>query len=227
MATISFVNCGVTTTTTGRLPKSQSFCSSATNSTVSLPTLTTVNGRFSAANRRYLTSGSPIPLCRTRSKMEFIVYVGDQVGDLVPLGIHLPDSWPAWIPGFLFAVIVPFFTNKWGPFAKFKEELDKVEVAVDAVADRVEEMAEKVEHFVDDIADDLPEGSALRETLEKVESVADRIGKDAHMVSDLIDKMDEIEAKVENMFNTKSEGNKTPKLSHEDAKVNPTQSTNL
>ena len=69
------------------------------------------------------------------------------------------------------------------------EELDKVEVAVDTVADRVEEMAEKVEHFVDDIADDLPEGSALRDTLEKVESVADRIGKDAHMVSDLVDKV--------------------------------------
>lgn len=159
--------------------------------------------------------------------MEFIVYVGDQVGDLLPLGIHLPDSWAAWIPGFLFAIIVPFFTNKWGPFAKFKEELDKVEVAVDTVADRVEEMAEKVEHFVDDIANDLPEDSALRQTLEKVERVADRIGKDAHMVSDLVDKMDEMEAKVENMFNKTSEGNDTPKTSEVNAKVKPPQSTNL
>ncbi|KVH98519.1 hypothetical protein Ccrd_023256 [Cynara cardunculus var. scolymus] len=222
MAT-TIITCGVTTTATTGLPKSHNFepfSSSATNSTLSLPTLTTVNGRFSAANRRYLTSGSPLSLCHTRSKMEFVVYAGDQVGDLLPLGIHLPDSWPAWIPGFLFAVIVPFFTNKWGPFAKFKEELDKVEVAVDSVADRVEEIAEKVENFVDDIADDLPEGSALRQTLEKVESVADRIGKDAHM-------MDEMEAKVENMFNKTSEGNGPPKTSDVNAKVKPPQSTNL
>ncbi|GJZ79379.1 hypothetical protein Tco_0644216 [Tanacetum coccineum] len=69
------------------------------------------------------------------------------------------------------------------------EELDKVEEAVDGVADRVEEIAEKVEEFVGDIADDLPEGSQLRQTLEKVEMVADTIGKDAKMVSDIVDKV--------------------------------------
>lgn len=158
--------------------------------------------------------------------MEFIVYAGDQVGDLLPFGLHLPESWPTWIPGVVLAVIVPFFTNKWGPFAKFKEELDKVEEAVDNVADRVEEMAEKVEQFVDEIGNELPEG-ALKATLEKVESVADRIGDDARMVSDIVDKMDEMEAKVETIFNSKqSQGNSTPKTNAVNADVK-TQSTNL
>ena len=68
-------------------------------------------------------------------------------------------------------------------------ELDKVEEAVDDVADRVEEMAEKVEEFVGDIADDLPEGSQFRQTLEKVEKMADTVGKDAKIVSDMVDKV--------------------------------------
>ncbi|KAL4559012.1 hypothetical protein LXL04_031144 [Taraxacum kok-saghyz] len=205
------------------------FSSSATAfSTPSLPKLTAVEGCFSTANRRYLTSGNRMSRRRTKSKMEFIVYAGDQLGDLLPLGIHLPESWPAWIPGVVLAVIVPFFTNKWGPFAKFKEELDKVEEAVDSVADRVEEMAEKVEQFVDEIGNEMPEGSVLKSTLEKVESVADKIGKDAHMVSDIVDKMDEMEAKVENIFNKKttSQGNTTPKPNDATADVK-TQSTNL
>lgn len=64
-----------------------------------------------------------------------------------------------------------------------------MEEAVDSVADRVEEMAEKVEHFVDEIGNELPEGSVLKSTLEKVENIADKIGKDAHMVSDIVDKV--------------------------------------
>ncbi|CAH1451049.1 unnamed protein product [Lactuca virosa] len=204
MAT-SIVTCSVITTLHKNTFDPFSSSSSTTAiSTVSLPKLTAVDGCFSSANRRYLTSGSQISHRRTKSKMEFIVYASDQIGDLLPFGIHLPDSWPAWTPGFLLAVIVPFFTNKWGPFAKFKEELDKVEEAVDSVADRVEEMAEKVEHFVDEIGNELPEGSVLKSTLEKVENIADKIGKDAHMVSDIVDKMDEMEAKVEDMFNKKT-----------------------
>ncbi|XP_076909638.1 uncharacterized protein LOC143566990 [Bidens hawaiensis] len=156
-------------------------------------------GRFvSPSNRSYLSSGDCWP---SKSKMKFVVYSGDQVADLLPLGIdHLPQDWPAWLPGVLLAVDVPFFTYKWGPFGKFKAELDKVEEAVDSVADRVEEIAEKVEEFVGDIADDLPEGSQFRHTLEKVEMVADAIGKDAKMVSDIVDKMDEMEAKLETML---------------------------
>ncbi|KAI3513712.1 hypothetical protein L1887_21051 [Cichorium endivia] len=223
----SIVTCSVTTALhKNNVDPFSSSSSSATISAVSLSKLTAVDGCFSTANRRYLTSGSQMSHRHTKSKMEFIVYAGDQVGDLLPFGIHLPDSWPAWSPGFLLAVVVPFFTNKWGPFAKFKEELDKVEVAVDSVADRVEEMAEKVEHFVDEIGNELPEGSALKSTLEKVERVADRIGKDAHMVSDIVDKMGEMEAKVENMLNKPSQGNNTPKTNDVNAKVK-TSTTNL
>lgn len=141
--------------------------------------------------------------------MEFVVYSGDQVADLLPFGIHLPENWPAWIPGVVLAVVVPFFTNKWGPFSKFKEELDKVEEAVDNVADRVEAIAEKVEDYVGDIADDLPEGSQFRQSLEKVEKAADTIGNNAKLVSDMVDKMDEMEAKLEDILDKAAEKKKT------------------
>ncbi|KAI3758271.1 hypothetical protein L6452_05828 [Arctium lappa] len=172
-----------------------------TTSRLSLPKSTVAaGGCFSPANRRYLSSSDRTSQHGNRSKMEFVVYSADQVADLLPFGIHLPENWPAWLPGVLLAVVVPFFTNKWGPFSKFKAELDKVEEAVDNVADRVEEMAEKVEDFVGDIADDLPEGSQFRQTLEKVEKMADTVGKDAKLVSDMVDKMDEMEAKLEDMM---------------------------
>nr|XP_043614282.1 uncharacterized protein LOC122586349 [Erigeron canadensis] len=141
--------------------------------------------------------------------MEIVVHSGDQAADFLPFGIHLSENWPAWIPGVVLALVVPFFTNKWGPFANIKEELDKVEEAVDNVADRVEEIAEKVEDFVGDMADDLPEGSQFKQKLEQVEKVADTIGKDAKKVSDIIDKMDEMEAKLETMLDKANEKKKT------------------
>ncbi|KAI7746010.1 hypothetical protein M8C21_005350 [Ambrosia artemisiifolia] len=157
------------------------------------------------SNGSYLSSGN----WASKSKRKFVVFSADQVADLLPIGMdHLPQDWPAWLPGVLLALVVPFFTYKWGPFGKFKAELDKVEEAVDNVADRVEEIAEKVEEFVGDIADDLPEGSQFRQTLEKVEMVADTIGKDAKMVSDMVDKMDEMEAKLETMLDKAAEKEK-------------------
>ncbi|KAL7583283.1 uncharacterized protein LOC111911683 [Lactuca sativa] len=193
------------------LSSSSSSTTVTTSSRLSLERSVVAGGRVSLANRSYLSSGHRTSQHDKRSKMEFVVYSADQVADLLPFGIHLPENWPAWIPGVVLAVVVPFFTNKWGPFSKFKEELDKVEEAVDNVADRVDEIAEKVEEFVGDIADDLPEGSQLRQSLEKVEKVADTIGDKAKMVSDLVDKMDEMEAKLENIMDkAKEKKNTTP-----------------
>ncbi|KAL4556468.1 hypothetical protein LXL04_039122 [Taraxacum kok-saghyz] len=229
MATASFVTCGLCT-----FPKvsSQIFdplSSTTTNTTTTLTAssrwsperLVVSGGCVSLANRRYLSSGHRTSKHGNRSKMEFVVYSGDQVADLLPFGIHLPENWPAWIPGVVLGAVVPLFTNKLGPFAKFKghllapenvytKELDKVEEAVDNVADRVEAIAEQVEEFVGDIADDLPEGSQFRESLEKVEKAADTIGNNAKKVSDMVDKMDEMEAKLETILDkTKEKKNAT------------------
>ncbi|KAI3508817.1 hypothetical protein L1887_23834 [Cichorium endivia] len=214
MAATSFLTCGLSS-----FPKvscqrfdplsSTSTTSVNTGSRLSPERSVVAGGCFSLANRKYLSSGHRTSQHGNRSRMEFVVYNGDQVADLLPFGLHLPENWPAWLPGVVLAVVVPFFTNKWGPFAKFKEELDKVEEAVDNVADRMEEMAEKVEDFVGDIADDLPEGSQLRQSLEKVEKVADTIGDNARMVSDIVDKMDEMEAKLENILEKAKEDKKT------------------
>lgn len=208
MAAPSFVTCGFTSFHKLSCKRFDPL-SSTTASRLSLPKSMVAGGCFSPANRRYLSSCDRTSQHGNRSKMEFVVYSADQVADLLPFGIHLPENWPAWLPGVLLAVVVPFFTNKWGPFSKFKAELDKVEEAVDNVADRVEEMAEKVEEFVGDIADDLPEGSQFRQTLEKVEKMADTVGKDAKLVSDMVDKMDEMEAKLENIMDEATEKKKT------------------
>ncbi|PWA44800.1 hypothetical protein CTI12_AA522540 [Artemisia annua] len=157
-------------------PLSSNSTSTVASRTLSLSNSIIASRRFAPVNTRsFLSSGDRT----SRSKMEFVVYSGDQVVDLIPnFGFHLPENWL---------------------------ELDKVEEAVDGVADRVVEIAEKMEEFVGDIADDLPEGSQLRQTLEEVEMVADTIGKDAQMVSDMVDKMDEMEAKLETILDKANE----------------------
>ncbi|WOG98882.1 hypothetical protein DCAR_0418228 [Daucus carota subsp. sativus] len=122
----------------------------------------------------------------------------------------IPGSWKSWLLGIVVTVIIPLMTNKWGAiltwtsknedstlFTKLNKK--KIESAVQTVEDMVEaveEIAEKVDKFTENIADDLPEGK-LKETLEKIENVAERVAQDADRLDDMIDKVQEAEDKLE------------------------------
>lgn len=57
------------------------------------------------------------------------------------------------------------------------------------VAEAVEKVAEKVEKVAEDIAENLPKGGKLRETVDFVEKLAERTAKDAGAIDDFIDKV--------------------------------------
>lgn len=56
------------------------------------------------------------------------------------------------------------------------------------MVEAVEEVAEKVDKFAEHIADDLPEGK-LKNALERIEHVAERVAKDADQLDHAIDKV--------------------------------------
>ncbi|GJZ77015.1 hypothetical protein Tco_0641687 [Tanacetum coccineum] len=116
-ASTSFVTCGMNSL---QKLSCQRFDPLSCNSTITATATATLSivasRRFAPVHTWYLNSSDRT----SRSKMEFVVYSGYQVVDLIPFGFHLPENWPAWMPGVVLAVAASFFTHKLGPLGKIK-----------------------------------------------------------------------------------------------------------
>lgn len=110
-----------------------------------------------------------------------------------------PSSWKLWVLGALVSVILPFWTNKWGPLWKLKNKAEAVVETMDRVTEIVEEVAEKVEHVAEEVAKHLPDGR-LKDAVTSVEHVAEMVDKDAHLAGDIIDKVEEVEEEVDSFM---------------------------
>ncbi|GFQ02368.1 hypothetical protein PHJA_002380800 [Phtheirospermum japonicum] len=108
-----------------------------------------------------------------------------------------PFNFINWIVGVSITVVLPFITHKWASLLKLKNEVETAVETVEDIVEAVEKVAEGVEKAAEDIADDLPEGGALRKAVDFVEHVAERANRDAQLVGDFIDKVQEVEEKVE------------------------------
>ncbi|KAF2299731.1 hypothetical protein GH714_002908 [Hevea brasiliensis] len=98
-------------------------------------------------------------------------------------------SWKMWILGMIITVIIPFWRNKWWPLLKLKDRVESVVETAEHVTEIVEKVAEEVEKVSEEVADHLPEGGKLKESVTFVENVAKETAKDAHLALEVIEKV--------------------------------------
>ncbi|KAJ9560421.1 hypothetical protein OSB04_005581 [Centaurea solstitialis] len=94
-----------------------------------------------------------------------------------------------------------------------KDEVDAVIDETEKITDYVEDVAETVDKVAKDVADHLPEGGEWRNAVVFVEGVAEEIAREAHLVEDFLHEVEEVEEKVELLFES---GNDQTKNVHED-----------
>ncbi|KAL7118003.1 hypothetical protein ACP275_03G108500 [Erythranthe tilingii] len=124
----------------------------------------------------------------------FVVYASSLPGAPLPSG---PPSKPmSWVLGLVVSLILPFFTNKWGPLWVLKNRIETAVETVEHIVEAVEKVAGEVDKIAEDIGDDLPQGK-LRDLVELVEHTAEKTAKTADCLDNLIDKVQEAEDKVE------------------------------
>ncbi|KAJ9560468.1 hypothetical protein OSB04_005628 [Centaurea solstitialis] len=159
--------------------------------------------------------GQPLHVAGTatfrQARKHFLVYCY-QSGNPPPP----PTSWQQWIFGLITTLIVPFFTRKWIKILKFKDEVDVVIERTEKITDYVEEVTETVDKVAKDVADHLPEGGEWRNAVVFVEGVAEEIAREAHLVEDFLHEVEEVEEKVELLFES---GNDQTKNVHEDLNI--------
>lgn len=72
---------------------------------------------------------------------------------------------------------------------EFTEEVDVVMETAEEIIDVIEVAAGAVDMVVEKISDDLPDGSKLKTTLEKIEEVAETVAGKARKAVDFIDEV--------------------------------------
>ncbi|GFP89766.1 hypothetical protein PHJA_001120400 [Phtheirospermum japonicum] len=117
----------------------------------------------------------------------FAVYANSVPG--VPSPSGPPSSHPmGWILGLVVSIVLPFFTNKWGPLWVLKNRIMDTVQSVENIVEAVEKVAEKVDEIAEDIGDDLPQGK-LKDLVHLVENMAEKTAKTADCIDNVIDKV--------------------------------------
>ncbi|KAL5705115.1 hypothetical protein ACHQM5_023737 [Ranunculus cassubicifolius] len=117
----------------------------------------------------------------------------------VPSGSPFPQ-WSKWL---LFAIIpmfFPFARKNWGPLIMFRMQMKNTVSTVGTMAESIEEVARKVDQMADNITEQLPQGSKLREVIEMMDKVAEETVKAADCVEDLLQKVEDAGENVENII---------------------------
>ncbi|KAL3638797.1 hypothetical protein CASFOL_016704 [Castilleja foliolosa] len=144
----------------------------------------------------------------------FTVYANSVPGNPSPSGP--PSSHPmGWIIGIVVSLVLPFFTNKWGPLWVLRNRIMNAVQSVEDIVEAVEKVAEKVDEIAEDIGDDLPQGK-LKDLVHLVENMAEKTAKTADCIDNVIDKVQEVEDQVEKRIVDQSQAKKTQKAPEEE-----------
>ncbi|WOG84488.1 hypothetical protein DCAR_0103672 [Daucus carota subsp. sativus] len=130
----------------------------------------------------------------------FVVYSSMQPGTPIPSGNPSGTNWKGWVVGILLSMVLPFYRTKLTSFLALKKEVETVVDTAELVLDVVEKVVAEVVEIADVLEENLPQGAKLKNTIERVESVAREIGKDADLLEDLLQKVEKAEKEVGNMI---------------------------
>ncbi|XP_023762341.1 uncharacterized protein LOC111910752 [Lactuca sativa] len=141
----------------------------------------------SSQNTQILKDMTCVRMDGSQSRRAFCNISGNQ--ELPPPPSPPPSSnWGKWTAGIVVAVVIPLL--------QFKEEVDVVMETAEEIIDVIEVAAGAVDMVVEKISDDLPDGSKLKTTLEKIEEVAETVAGKARKAVDFIDEVQEAEHKL-------------------------------
>ncbi|KAM7518543.1 hypothetical protein LguiB_017505 [Lonicera macranthoides] len=121
------------------------------------------------------------------------------------------NSMMGWLLGMAMAVVVPFFTHKWGPLLKWTKNIESDLEIAENIVNSVESAAEKLHEVAETIEESLPQGK-LRNAFDLIENTAEEIAKGADIAGDLIDKIQEVEDKVDAFIEKSERAKETEKV---------------
>ncbi|MCL7035694.1 hypothetical protein MKW94_022824 [Papaver nudicaule] len=160
-------------------------------------TMSTINTNFLSSS---LASSSKRP-----------TFIRNAIENL-PAGAPLPtppgppsSGWFSWIIWTLIPMLFPLLKSKLSPLLLLKQRVDTVVDIVEEASEVIEDIAEEVVKLTDKFEDDVPDGSALKNTMCSIHEVAHETIKVTDLAQDLIHKGEALEKKMEDLIEKQEE----------------------
>lgn len=108
-------------------------------------------------------------------------------------------NWVRLVFGSVISILVAFWMPKWTSFLKIRGKAEVVMHEIEQAAEVVEKVATVVEKVSEEVADNLPNDSKLKEAASIVEHISKEAAKDALIAQEIIHKIDDAEQDLEDV----------------------------
>ncbi|XP_057763619.1 uncharacterized protein LOC130984923 isoform X2 [Salvia miltiorrhiza] len=104
-----------------------------------------------------------------------------------------------WLLGYVVTFLLPFWKNKWDNLLTLEGEAAKVVGEVEVVAEVVEKVATAADKALEEVVNQLPDNSKLKEAAQALEHVSSVAAKDAQLIENLINKASDVKQDIEEL----------------------------
>ncbi|XP_057763618.1 uncharacterized protein LOC130984923 isoform X1 [Salvia miltiorrhiza] len=109
------------------------------------------------------------------------------------------SNWVKWLLGYVVTFLLPFWKNKWDNLLTLEGEAAKVVGEVEVVAEVVEKVATAADKALEEVVNQLPDNSKLKEAAQALEHVSSVAAKDAQLIENLINKASDVKQDIEEL----------------------------
>ncbi|KAL1564630.1 hypothetical protein AAHA92_06946 [Salvia divinorum] len=142
-------------------------------------------------------------LISSRSKLgtetnqsEEIIRERTQLPDLPRVGF---SSWVKWLLGYVITFLLPFWKTKWDNLLMLEGKVARVVEEVEVVAEVVEKVATTADKALEEVANQLPDNSKLKEAAQALEHVSSVAAQDAQLIENMINKVSDVKQDIEDL----------------------------
>ncbi|KAL8136528.1 hypothetical protein V2J09_002529 [Rumex salicifolius] len=107
--------------------------------------------------------------------------------------------WVRWAAGSILSLLLSIWMPNWSTLLKIGGEAEFIMKESEKMAEAVEKVATMAEKVAEDVADQLPDNTKLKEAAKLVENISKEAAKDAHLADQIIHKVDSVEHDLEEL----------------------------
>ncbi|XP_042061580.1 uncharacterized protein LOC121805695 isoform X1 [Salvia splendens] len=119
---------------------------------------------------------------------------------------QLPDqprvgfsNWVKWLLGYVVTFLLPFWKTKWDNLLMLEGKVARVVEEVEVVAEVVEKEATTADKALEEVANQLPDNSKLKEAAQALDHVSRVAAQDAQQIKNIINKVSDVKQDIEEL----------------------------
>ncbi|KAG6421975.1 hypothetical protein SASPL_118535 [Salvia splendens] len=104
-----------------------------------------------------------------------------------------------WLLGYVVTFLLPFWKTKWDNLLMLEGKVARVVEEVEVAAEVVEKVATTADKVLEEVANQLPDNSKLKEAAQALEHVSSVAAQDAQQIENIINKVSNVKQDIQEL----------------------------